>query len=254
MRIPAWATSPSGGSHGGAIAVLLDHLLGEEVFATGSAGQWSVTTELSVTYVAPLPPPGSVLLARVSLVATDERGGFARGEVFTETGEVIATGATWANHVPLSPEVEHRIGAAATNGLVAPATIAPRTAGILKTLGAVASSTADGATLAVARPDQWANLFGTLHGGVWACLAHIVVGELVGAHAADPWTIAGLSVHFFRPARPSSPVKLSAQYQHEGRSLGLITVRGTDDSGRLCLSATANVRRRSASAIHGGRR
>ncbi|WP_168223523.1 PaaI family thioesterase [Pseudarthrobacter sp. NIBRBAC000502772] len=244
MRLPAWTTSTSGQGHGGVIAVLLDHVLGEEVFATGSAGQWSVTTELSVAYLAPVPAIGTLLLAHASLVTTDGRGGFARGEVLTEAGQVIATGAVWANHVPLSPEIEHRIGSARARGLVMPDDIAPPAAAvILGQLGAVASSTAVRAVLEVAHPDRWANLFGTLHGGVWACLAHLVVGELLSARTTTPSTIASLSVHFLRPAPPASLVTLTAEYEHQGRSFAVVTVRGTNDAGTTCITATANIRR-----------
>ncbi len=63
--------------------MLVDDLLGYAITADLPSGRWSVSTEITLDVLRPLPTSGRVL-ADGKLVQSDEQGGFATGTVRNE--------------------------------------------------------------------------------------------------------------------------------------------------------------------------
>ena len=73
----------------GAVAVMVDDLLGYAIIADLPRGHWSVSAEITIDVLRPLPTSGRVL-ADARLVQADDLGGFATGTVTDEAGTVLA--------------------------------------------------------------------------------------------------------------------------------------------------------------------
>ncbi|ALJ21872.1 PaaI family thioesterase [Microbacterium sp. No. 7] len=222
------------------VAVLLDHVLGEAVFARRPRGTWSITAELSVELAAPV-PDGARIEAVVGDVVVDADGGFAWATVTGEDGRLVALGSTWVNVVPVGVEAEAALRAAGRDDATPPSSDRARperAGGAAEVLGLVVAQ-GDGDAV-VARLDDtgpWANLFGTLHGGVAATAAGIVAQRL-----RPGMRVSGLRVSYPRGVTAPSAVELVAETVHPGRRLVTARVRGRDAQGRLCFEAAVGLR------------
>ncbi|WP_170322290.1 PaaI family thioesterase [Acrocarpospora macrocephala] len=230
------------GSHGrqqaGALAVLLDHALGETIYTARPAGHWSLTTELACDIIVPPPWNTATLHATSWVPRAEATGGFAQCEVADDFGTLIAVGAAWTQYVPAG---DSRVAAE----LVVPTDGPPPGAvNFAEHLG-VRISTDDQRTRVELRdPARWYNGYGVLHGGVWASMAEVAAAEAF-ARGGDLRT-AHVHVSYLRPPVPGAAISMIGQPIHIGRSFGVIQVTGSDDSGRSCVSATVTGRRRTA--------
>jgi uncharacterized protein (TIGR00369 family) len=87
--IPATYAGPPGAAHGGIVAAYLDEILAAAVVR--ATGQVSVTGELTVRYVAPVPVEAPIV-GRGRVVADHGRYADAEGELEElETGRLVAT-------------------------------------------------------------------------------------------------------------------------------------------------------------------
>lgn len=218
FRLPA---GPDDRPAAGALGVLVDDALGFALIAAGG-GSWSVSVEISMDFVAPLPTAGVRLRGRCSDL--DGMAGFARGEVRDEHGDVVVHARQHGRYVP-RPALPEPV----------PATVPKPSATVLELLGATMSAEGTTATVAVDDPTPWHNAMGALHGGVAICA---VEAAATGATLASPTPLrtTSLTVAFARPMTGGGHYSFAARSLHTGRTLQVVEVVGTA-SGRPCTFA-----------------
>jgi uncharacterized protein (TIGR00369 family) len=107
-------------------------------------------------------------------------------------------------------------------------------------LGADVSIADDGHSASTSvRVGDWANLFGTLHGGIWGACADLAAGALLEDSPALRLVVSELHLFYSRPARVGSIATVTATPRAIGRSSGVVDLLGTDDSRRACLHGMA---------------
>ena len=106
----------------------------------------------------------------------------------------------------------------------------------MELLGVVVTSEGTTAALTGLRTAEWANQYGSLHGGIWACGAELLASRLLGG-GEEALRTTHIHVAFLRPGG-TSMLELHARLVHRGRTLGLVDVEGLDDDGKTCVRAT----------------
>lgn len=82
--------------HGGALAALLDHVMGASVVTTLKDGEWTATQAFTTDFLRPA-SPGGVLVATGKVDRRGKLAAFVSGEVVNEKGEVVARATgVWA--------------------------------------------------------------------------------------------------------------------------------------------------------------
>lgn len=230
-----WTRAPGAENHLGPAAVAMDHVLGEVLFEQRPAGTWSVTTELSLSRTGLVATAGP-LTARSTAVWVDTAGGIASGEVLDAAGRVVFIGSTRTRVVPLGP---------GRDTLAFPHECAPGMPPLATAAGPVehlrcSLETGELTARVQVEAERWSNLFGTLHGGVWAALADLATTGL------EPVAERGLStasLHLFRarPAPAGSVAIVTATPCDLRRSSGVVAISGADGEGRPCIQGLATL-------------
>ena len=159
MPVGPWL-EVEGRTPAGAVAVLVDDLLGYAIVADLPRGHWSVSAEITLDVLRPLPTSGRVF-ANARLVHADALGGYATGTVTDEDGLLLATTSQRGRYL------------VAPDGLVEEgAWGGPPAPGDLERLLAARADEP------VATTDVHANESGNLHGGVSMFLADLVASAL----------------------------------------------------------------------------
>jgi uncharacterized protein (TIGR00369 family) len=234
MRVRPWTNNPTV-RNAGVLGLFLDHVLAEPLFLARKTDQWLFTTELAFDIVVPPPWTTTLLHATAHNTSSEADGGLTQGEVQDDHGRLIAVGSTWTQYVPAT-------GSLRASPQQAPAAGDGNDAMSLADHLVIQTATDGGDThVALADPQPWHNLYGRLHGGVWAAMFEMA--------AAESFTRAGglrtshVHICYLRPAAADAPVSAVARPLHTGRSFGVIQVTGSDDSGRTCVTATVTGRR-----------
>lgn len=190
----------------GALSVLVDDLLGYAITADLPSGRWSVSTEITLDVLRPLPTSGRVL-ADGKLVQSDAQGGFASGTVRNEEGTRLAV-CTQRGRYIRAPE-----------GLVEEgAWGGPPRPGDLERLLAVRDGEA------VPTTDVLANEGGNLHGGVSMFASDLVAGTL-----RPDLVTASVHITYTRAIPIGADVVWRAAVRHDSRSLAVVDVDGVVD-------------------------
>lgn len=190
----------------GALAVLVDDLLGYAITADLPNGRWSVSTEITLDVLRPLPTSGRVL-ADGKLVQSDEQGGFATGTVRNESGTRLAV-CTQRGRFIRAPE-----------GLVEEgAWGGPPRPGDLERL----LSLRDG--VPTPTTDVLANEGGNLHGGVSMFASDLVAGAL-----RPDLVTASVHITYTRAIPIGADVTWRATVRHDSRSLAVVDVDAVVD-------------------------
>ncbi len=197
----------------GAVAVLVDDLLAYAITEGLPNGQWSVSTEITLDLLRPLPTSGRVFV-KATLVQSDEQGGFASGEVHDESGRVLALCTQRGRYIP-APE-----------GLVEDgAWGGPPRPGDLERVLAVKPDEPMPTT------DVLANEADNLHGGIAMFASDLVAGSL-----ASELVTASIHITFVRGIPIGSEVTWRTSVRHPGRSLTVVDVDGVVDDV-VCTTA-----------------
>ena len=197
----------------GALAVLVDDLLGYAITAGLPSGRWSVSTEITLDVLRPMPTTGRVL-AEGKLMASDAQGGFASGTVRDESGKRLAVCTQRGRFIP-APE-----------GLVEEgAWGGPPRPGDLERL----LSLRDGVPMPTT--DVLANEGDNLHGGISMFAADIVAGAL-----APGLVTSSIHITYTRAIPIGVSVTWRAAVRHPGRSLTVVDVDGVVDD-QVCTTA-----------------
>jgi uncharacterized protein (TIGR00369 family) len=257
--------SPAGDLLPGAFAVLADACCGCAVATALQAGGATVTAQLRVEFIRPLPPGRAWIEGRAEADAVDDDGGLARGEIVDEADQLLGvaslrlmkasrrgfrdTAATSGTAVPAPAPVGD-----ATRGSAAPAPAADAaTRGTTRNpasefLGAVSRQADSGASAWTLRPPPGtANSQGMVHGGVLGLLAHQVASDaqrsLLGP--GEQLIPLDLVVNYYRGVPASGRlVAATARLTHRGRRFVVAEgeVTGPDGKPALRLSAGAQIR------------
>ncbi|WP_130290975.1 hotdog domain-containing protein [Pseudonocardia sediminis] len=225
LRTGSWLCGDDGHPLSGALAVLLDDVVGQAAFAFRPAGHWAVTTELSIDFLAPLPTDGTPVTARGRHLLGDDAGGAADGDVTDAHGVRYAVATTRTCYVPGVPHD------AIDPPPVPP--IADRDRPLPELLGLPADPEP-----VVLRPTQLvANVNGVVHGGVVACVGEIVARRALGT----PWLrTASLRTLYLRPA--AGAITFEPEVVHAGRSLAVVVVTARNEAGKPVATITVACR------------
>jgi uncharacterized protein (TIGR00369 family) len=219
----------------GSVSVLLDHVLGEPVLYRCPPARSSVTTEFSFDVLRPPPWHSEGLTAYAWKTSLERFGGFTQGRMVDDAGHSVAVASAWARFVPRAPTAaqphdnpgEHPhtdLGHANVETLA-------------EYLQTRTITDADTATVMLTdRRQRWANLNGSLHGGIWACLCEMAASTLFCQHRA--LSTSSMHVAYLRPPASSSTITVRAHLAHAGRSFAVVAAAGTDNANRECVRAT----------------
>lgn len=206
----------------GALGVLVDDVNGLCLLGASTQQKGSVSVEISMDFVAPLPTEG-MLLAIGSGTDVDGVVGHATGTVRDGAGRLLATASVHGRFVdgPAldSPVPEHAISL--------------RGGDVLALLGASFTEADGGGSLRLADGARWANRLGALHGGIAICAAEAVATCL---SAESSLRTTSLTVAYARAMAADRTLRFDARMLHAGRTMRVIEVVGHADD-RPCTYA-----------------
>ncbi|HWU23672.1 MAG TPA: hotdog domain-containing protein [Nocardioides sp.] len=218
MELGGWSVGPGGAPAVGALGVFADEVLGYALMASMPPGGWSISTEIWIDVLAPLPAPGTAL---TGCAQARRPGAFSTGELRDPRGRVVAL-CRQRGRATSAPGSEHHV---ALDGIV-------DAQGIEALLGLETDGTA---YLLHARP-HLLNPLAMLHGGVSLAASEVAASR---SRAAQGCELPTTSVHIVhsRGVPLGGVLELSAETRHAGRTLWVTEVIGRV-GGRTCTVAT----------------
>jgi uncharacterized protein (TIGR00369 family) len=226
MPTGPWLRGPDGRLSPAGLGVLLDDVLGQAVLIQRPPGLWSVTTELNLDVVAPLPADGPMVSATASPVLIDDAGGLARGEIRDAAGRCLAIGTTWARFVAGIPAE-----------IFDPPELPDDIARGECLSDLLQLRIPDAGLIDLPSRADLGNPNGVVHGGILWCLAVMSAGQALHSRQLE---VASVKVVYVRPA--VRELKFVPVVVHHGRSLGVVRVDVVNAAGALCTSATVTAR------------
>ncbi|NKQ55463.1 PaaI family thioesterase [Amycolatopsis sp. K13G38] len=228
MTTGPWSKGPGNAA---AVGVLADIVLGYALIASSPADRWSVSTEISLDFLGPLPSDGSLLTAEGRVVHQSPGTGLAEGSITTSHGRPLARCRQWGRFIEVDPA--ERPGEIPFAGPCRSAEELADTVG-----GTVAA--ADGrARISLSIEDDLVNPLRTLHGGITLWLAEFLAGRAVES-VAGPLIPASLTVSYLRPLVCGDLATFSAEVTSSGRRLAVTQVTGVNQAGKPCIVALAH--------------
>jgi acyl-coenzyme A thioesterase PaaI-like protein len=217
MPTGPWLHGADGNVALGSLGVLVDNVLGYAIIAHRPPEHWSVSTEISLDLLAPLPSGGSRLRAEARTVQADATGGFAVGEVHDEEGNLVAVCRQRGRYVSSGPD---------------PAPVSFDLPGEVPDLATLIGFRADPATSSLTVTPVLENPLHNLHGGITLSVADLAASQAL-RDGGPPLLTASLHVLYARPVPGGSTLELGTSVQHRGRGLGCVEVIGRI-AGRAC--------------------
>ena len=252
VRVPVspYLTAPDGGLLPGTFAVLADACCGAAIVSAMAGGGATLTAQLRVEFIRPLPAGHTWIEGRAEADAVDEETGLARAEIVDEADRLLGVASmrimrTSMQKVPpetLTPATPGRFGG--------PEKPAKRPAERpLDSLAGVASRFADSGQSAwrFRAPLAAANSYGMTHGGVLGLIAHEVASDAIRS-ATGPGEESlplDLVLNFYRGVPVSAGHAVAtARVTHRGRRFVVAEgeVIGPDGRRALRLSVGAQIR------------
>jgi len=190
----------------GALSVLVDDVLGYTLVATSPPGRWSVSAEITLDLLAPLPASGTVR-ASASAMYLDRIGGFSTGKVLDEDGQLLAVCTQRGRYVP-APGIE--FGDVSFTEQHGCDNIIPWLSE--RFVGPQPTET----------PDLLGNPLGNVHGGISLCLAALNAEDVAPEHLE----IASLHIVYARPIPIGARLAHQIRTVHQGRGLMTLAITG----------------------------
>jgi len=218
------SAASDGQGHAGTLAVLVDDVLGYAINAV--TGSWSISTEIGLDIVAPVPVDGSTLYAESSVMHIDAVGGLAHGVVRNEAGDTIAhcyQRGRWVDGIPPTET--------GTRRPVAP-TESTEAESLQALLGEAVRATGAGVSVDVV--PRVANPLGNLHGGISLCVAE----WLAASTLPFPGTTASIRAYYIRGVPLGDSVLATPMIQHKGRTYGVVQVTASTPTGKPATITT----------------
>lgn len=226
MTLGSGMAGPDGTTAVGALGVLVDEAMGYAIMGSLGSGDWSISTEIWMDVLGPLPPAGQTVDVRAITVVP---GSFAAGTARDSAGRLFLECRQRGRKVPSAVDPE----AAAASGRSA---LAGRP--IASDLESLLGLRLEGDAHVLHTHAGLANPRWMLHGGV-----SLAASEAVAARSR--WDSGCLlptsSVHIVhtRGVPVDAPLVLHAETRHAGRTLWVTDVVGTVD-GKVCTVATVS--------------
>jgi acyl-coenzyme A thioesterase PaaI-like protein len=212
MEVGPWL-AVGGRTPAGVVAVLVDDVLAYAITEDEPPGMWSVSAEITLDLLRPLPPSGDVHMA-ARLVHADSLGGVATGTLTGANGTVLALASQRGRYIKAPDDL---VGEGGWGGPPAP--------------GDLDRLLAARADVPMATTDALANESDSLHGGVSMFLSDVVAGSL-----RPDLVTASLRIAYTRTIPIGAEVTWRAEVRHPGRSLAVVDVDGVVD-GRICTTS-----------------
>jgi acyl-coenzyme A thioesterase PaaI-like protein len=196
-----------------AVAVLVDDLTGFAIAADLPRGRWSVSAEITLDVLRPLPATGTVH-SDARLVHADDLGGMATGSVSDDAGNVLALCSQRGRFIPSPPDL---VEEGAWGGPV-------REGDLVRLMATRADEP-------MVITDVLANEAGSLHGGIALFVSDVVAGAV-----RPDLVTASVHIAYTRGIAIGSEIAWRAAVRHRGRSLAVVDVDGVVDD-RVCTTA-----------------
>ena len=217
MPTGSWLQGADGQVALGSLGVLVDNVLGYAIIAHRPPEHWSVSTEISLDLLTPLPSDGSRLHAEARTVQADATGGFAVGEVRDEEGNLVAVCRQRGRYVPSGHD---------------PAPLSFDLPHDVPDLAALIGFRAYPVRSSLTVTPVLENPLHNLHGGITLAVADLAASQAL-TDGGPPLVTASLHVLYARPVPAGSTLDLVTSVQHRGRRLGCVEVIGSI-AGRPC--------------------
>ncbi|GAB3379361.1 PaaI family thioesterase [Amycolatopsis echigonensis] len=223
-----WSAGPANAA---AVGVLADNVLGYALISSAPLGRWSVSTEISLDFVGPLPADGTRMSAEARVVHASPGAGLAEGSLFSSGGQLVARCRQWGRFIEATPQRD-----GGTGGFSGPCrSVAEVTDAVLGDAPAV-----DGrAWFSLPVEDDLVNPLRTLHGGVTLWLAELLACRAVDS-VASGLVPASLAVSYLRPFVVGDVATFRAEVTSRGRRLAVTQVTGLNEAGKPCIVASAH--------------
>jgi uncharacterized protein (TIGR00369 family) len=241
-----WLNGPSGRPLAGALGVLIDNVAGYVLVLGRPPGGWSVSAEITLDLMGPLPSDGSVLTAQGIVRHADDVGGFASASITDPSGRLVAVctqHGRWLKGPPVAgDDVPPSTDVIAGTSIPARTSIGPPPGEDLASyLGGELQTAEGGALFELTVTPELTNPLGNLHGGVTLCACDLVAQAAVSA-AGGPARTASIHVAYPRPVPAGAQVRFAARVMHLGRAFGVVRVTAhNDDNGKLFAIATVTM-------------
>jgi uncharacterized protein (TIGR00369 family) len=260
VRVPVspYLTAPDGGLLPGTFAVLADACCGAAIVSAMAGGGATLTAQLRVEFIRPLPAGHTWIEGRAEADAVDEETGLARAEIVDEADQLLGVASmrimrTSMQKVPPGTVVPHapvRFGAQENPaGNPAERRAERQAKRPVDGLAGVASRFADSgqSTWRFRPPLAAANSYGMTHGGVLGLIAHEVASDAIRSAAGPGEELLPLDLvlNFYRGIPVSAGhAAATARVTHRGRRFVVAEgeVAGPDGRRALRLSVGAQIR------------
>lgn len=225
MTTGAWTGSA------GSVGILADNVLGYALIAHAPADRWSVSTEITLDFLRPLPQDGTLLIAAGRTVHAAGSTGLAEGSISDEAGNLVARTRQWGRYVAAPP---------GGDGTAPAEPVAHRTreqllSGVRRKITAVNGH----AELVLDVDEDLVNPLKTLHGGITLWVSELLASAAVSTLSAALHP-ASVTVSYLRPFPLDDVAVLRAEVESCGRRLATTRLRGTNRAGKLCVTATVH--------------
>lgn len=225
-----WARLRDGRFAPGIMGPLVDMAWSHAVLSHRPDGQWGVSTEISIDFVAD-PSADGRLTATGEMLSVDAAGGAARGEVRSETNELIALGTLWSTFIKVPPPSTTAGGETAESDEHEVSAQRPDCFEDLVDLRSV-----EGKLMLVRRP-RMTNPLGVGHGGALFAAASLAAMHALGPTDARLESLRGVYVR-----QAVGDVTFTSEVLHAGRRFATVQVTATGADGRPAVHFTAAMR------------
>ncbi|TWH16252.1 uncharacterized protein (TIGR00369 family) [Rhodococcus rhodochrous J45] len=228
MHTGPWLADELGRPCRGTLGVVMDDVMGHLVSGVMPEGFWAVSTEIHLDFVEDPPVDGSVLRAESWVLGRSARAGLAGGRIVDAQGQLIASGTTRLQTVPLAdPPGAPEISPDDLDSRL-------RARSIVDLLDVEYARGASG--IEFGPSPMLANPMGNIHGGVLLCASEITGSAALAADAGFRTT--SIQISYLRPCPSDEPVTFAPKVIHRGRSLGVVEVSSRNTAGKTCTTAT----------------
>jgi acyl-coenzyme A thioesterase PaaI-like protein len=215
---------PDGRPSAGALGVLVDDVTGYAVIDGLVGGSWSVSVEIWLDLLAPLPATGT-LSARARIVQATAVSAFTEGWVLDDSGTCVAVCRQRGRAIPEDPATMQ------PSAFQVPA----QHSGVAELIG-LRPLGADSAVLTVV--PHLENPRHMLHGGVSMCASEVTaMASRLGAGIDLP--TSSIHIAHTRAIPAGAEVLFQAETRHAGRSLWVSEVTGRVDGRIACVSTVS---------------
>ena len=252
VRVPAspYLTAPDGGLLPGAFAVLADACCGAAIVSAMAGGGATLTAQLRVEFIRPLPAGHTWIEGRAEADAVDDETGLARAEIVDEADQLLGVASMRIMRTSMQKVQPGTATPAAPDRFGAHENPAERAAERpVDGLVGVASRFADSGQSAwrFRPPHAAANSYGMLHGGVLGLIAYEVASHAIRSAIGPGEELLPLDLvlNFYRGVPVSAGhAAATARVTHRGRRFVVAEgqVIGPDGRRALRLSVGTQIR------------